>query len=219
MDYTSFSINEERFGFHTKGSFRCAYENQRLIVIGFIAAMFLLGAGMITILIMAWSIITEMGAPTAAEIADSIVDGANPRLAGHEKEMAIFGTYMMAAAACLILLMLTVMAYLITISILKTGQTYTFEADSKRFRIFPPEKNKPVPEIVIYYDDVINVSCSERRMFSSEHGLDVFISTKQKDIVLQFIHTPRSKLEGLIQTPFNIIMERSGLTSKPDFRI
>ena len=58
MAFTSFSPNDERFGFSTKGSFRCAYENQRLVIIGFFIALGVMAAGAVIILVAVWDMIT-----------------------------------------------------------------------------------------------------------------------------------------------------------------
>ena len=48
MAYSSYSPNEERFGFSTAGSFRVGYDSERVIILTFLIALAAILVGMIT---------------------------------------------------------------------------------------------------------------------------------------------------------------------------
>ncbi|MGN0656003.1 MAG: hypothetical protein ACI4KR_04360, partial [Ruminiclostridium sp.] len=60
--YTSFSPNDERFGFSVKGSFRCAYDSDRSIIIGCLIALGTLIVLFIIQLIYYFNLFDEKGA-------------------------------------------------------------------------------------------------------------------------------------------------------------
>ncbi len=220
MKYTSFSPIEERFGFKTKGSFNCSYENQRMAIMVCLCIIGFFTVASIIVFIMVYNVVTDVDIPTAEELGEVISHGANPREFVFGFDIAVYGSYMVALLACIILLVLSVMAYFVVVAILKTGIRYTFEANEERFVIQPPEYNNEIkPAIIVYYKDVINVTAKERKFIFAEHGLDVIVHCKEKDIIFHYIHTPLSRLNGISSTPFNIVMERIGIVSKPDFLI
>lgn len=205
MAFTSFSPNDERFGFSTKGSFRCAYENQRLIIIGFFIALSVLVVGAVITLIAAYNMVTT---PPKIEEFDGDIWGF---------DRAIYGSYVIAVAAMICLILMTLIAFAITLTVLHAGQIHEFKANETYFEIIPPDPT--IPHIIIYYDDVIMVYAEERKFLLTEHGLDVTVRTKKGNLFFRYVHTTESKLKGLSDTPFNIIQERAGLVSRPDFNI
>ncbi len=219
MSYTSFSPIEERFGFKTSGSFNCAYDNQRLIIMVLAGVIAFFAVACIIIFIMIYRVVTDVDIPTAVELAEALDQGANLREFIFGFDLAIYGSYMVAFIAGFILLIFSIVAYIVGITILRTGTRYTFTANEERFVIQPPETKEIKPAIIIYYKDVINVTATERKFLSVAHGMDVTIHCKEKDIIFRYIHTPKSKLNGITETPFHIIMERIGIVSRPDFHI
>lgn len=208
MAFTSFSPNDERFGFSTKGSFRCAYENQRLVIIGFFIALGIMAAGAVIILIAVWDMIT-----TPPDISE--YDGT--RIGLFAFNTGIYGSYVIAVAAIVIIIILTLIAFAITLTVLHAGRIHEFKANEVYFEIIPPDPT--IPHTIIYYDDVIMVYAEERKFLFTEHGLDVTVRTKKGNLFFRYVHTTESKMNGLPDTPFNILMERAGLVSRPDFNI
>ena len=208
MAYTSFSPNDERFGFSTKGSFRCAYENQRLVIIGFFIALAVMVVGAVIILIAAWDMLT-----TPPDVSN--YDGT--RIGLFAFNTGIYGSYVIAVAAIVIIIILTLIAFAITLTVLHAGRIHNFKANENYFEIIPPDPT--IPHIIINYDDVIMVYAEERKFLFTEHGLDITVRTKKGNLFFRYVHTVESKLNGLSDTPFNILMERAGLVSRPDFNI
>lgn len=208
MAYTSFSPNDERFGFKTRGSFRCAYENQRLIIIGFFIALAVMAVGAIIILIAVGEMVTTPPDPSS-------YDGT--RIGLFAFNTGIYGSYVIAVAAIIIVIIMTLIAFAITLAVLHAGRIHEFKANEAYFEVIPPDPT--IPHIIIYYDDVIMVYAEERKFIFAEHGLDVTIRTKKGNILFRYIHTAESDMKGLSETPFNIIQERAGLVSRPEFRV
>lgn len=213
--YTSYGINNERFGFSAKGSFRCAYENQRPIIIVFPIIMAVLAViWVITFLITRDMVLNQ----TPVDLAQiSVYQTAKIGVLMFGFDTAVYGTNVIALVVILCLMGITLLAYGIILGILRSGRIYTFSADDSYFEIKPPDKNTPA--IFIRYDDVIMVYGEERKFIFAEHGLDITIQTKGKNYFFRYVHTPESRINGLSETPFNILMERAGLIQKPDFLI
>lgn len=201
MAYTSFSPNEERFGFRTKGHFNCAYENERVIILWCLIVIGACFIGAIVCFFIAYDLVTTPGS----------VDIATGR---HYQSIFAFdlleyGTASVAMAALICLGGLSIIAFCIILAILKAGKTYTFVATEVYFEIKPPDETKP--SLVFDYNDVLFVYADERRFLFGIGGYDVVIKTKQGSHLIRYIHTPESKKGGLSETPFNIIQERIGL--------
>lgn len=213
--YTSYGISNERFGFSAKGSFRCAYENQRPIIIAFPIIMAALAVIWIVVFIVTKEMVLNR---TPVDLADiSVYQKAKIGVLMFGFDTAVYGTNVIALAVILCLIGLTALGYGITLGILRSGRIYTFSADDNYFEIKPPDKNSPT--IFIKYDDVIMVYGEERKFIFAEHGLDITIQAKGKNYFFRYVHTPESRNKGLSETPFNILMERAGLIQKPDFLI
>ncbi len=217
MAYTSYSPNDERFGFKHKGSFRCSYENQRLLILLFPIIILALIAAFVIILLTAREMVMNPECVDLTKLA--LEQDEVGRIIIFGFDTAVYGSYVIAALAVLIVVILLIMAYCITLGILRTGINYTFTANEQYFEICPPETKNPLPHIVVRYEDVVMVYGEERKFIFAEHGLDITIRTKKKTYMLRYIHTPESRKNGLSETPFNIIMERAGLINRPDFNI
>lgn len=210
MSYTSYSPNDERFGFKMKGSFRCAYENQRSVIIAIPLIILAFVILFIVILILTRDLVMNPEMPDFSADAPYI-----SRMDIFGFDVAIYGSYLVALAAILCIVLLSIIGYCIVLAVLRAGRSYTFTATEERFIICPPEKVGPC--ISVNYSDVIGVFAQERKFIFAEHGLDITIKTKKDDIFIRYIHTPESAMKGLSETPFNIIMERAGLVPPPQY--
>ncbi len=198
MPYTSFTPNTERFGFSTKGTFRCAHSWSRLFVI--IGVLIIIGL-----------------AVTFFSLWAGLEDyfGYTVKITTYIAKPLEYGVQALAMAIVLYTDLLCIAAYIAVTTIIRSGQAYTFFANEEYFDICPPDNGR---HTIIYYDDVINVMYSERRFPLTAAGLDVTVVTKKERFDFRFIHTPQSKnIGGITETPFNIIMERAGLVSPPSF--
>lgn len=209
MAYSSYSPNEERFGFSTSGSFKCAYDSERVIVIAFLISL----AALLVGIVISFALCYEM--------LFTPVDINAAAAAGERGERQIFGfnpvEYGLSAMAMVFLFGLEIVgliAFAITLAFLKTGKTCTFKANENYMEIVEQGKNPQTT--VIFYNDVINATSSERR-FLFLSGINVTVYTKQNIFEFRYIHNHLSKTGGLSETPFNIIMERAELVSKPKY--
>lgn len=209
MAYSSYSPNEERFGFSTSGSFKCAYDSERVIVIAFLISLGVLLLGMLISFVLCY------------ELLFTPVDINAAAAAGERGERQIFGfnpaEYGLTAIGMVFLFWLEIVgiiAFAITLAVLKTGITCTFKANENYMEIVEQVKNPRTT--VIFYNDVINVTATERK-FLFLSGINVTVYTKQNFFEYRYIHNHLSKTGGLSETPFNIIMERAELVSKPKY--
>lgn len=210
MSFTSYSPNNERFGFKMRGSFRVAYENQRPIIITIPLILLAFVILFVVILFLTKELIMN---PEMPDFSDPTIS----RMDMWGFDVAVYGSYLVALCAILCIVILGAIGYCIILAVLKVGRTYTFTATEEKFIICPPEKVGAC--ISINYADVIGISAQERKFIFAEHGVDITIKTKKGEIFLRYIHTPESAIKGLSETPFNIIMERAEIVSKPDFLV
>ncbi len=209
MAYSSYSPNEERFGFSTSGSFKCAYDSERVIVIAFLISLGVLLLGILINFVLCY------------ELLFTPVDINAAAAAGERVERQIFGfnpaEYGLTAIGMVFLFWLEIVgiiAFAITLAVLKTGITCTFKANENYMEIVEQVKNPRTT--VIFYNDVINVTATERK-FLFLSGINVTVYTKQNFFEYRYIHNHLSKTGGISETPFNIIMERAELVSKPKY--
>ena len=209
MAYSSYSPNEERFGFSAAGSFKCAYDSERVIVIAFLISLAVLLVGMVICFALCYEMLFTPvdinAAAAAAEQGERQIFGFNP---------VEYGLSAMGMVFLFWLEIVGLIAFAVTLAFLKTGINCTFKANENYMEINSLGKN---PETtVIFYNDVINITATERK-FLFLGGINVTIYTKQDFFEFRYIHDHLSKTGGLSETPFNIIMERAELVSKPKY--
>ncbi len=206
--YTSFSPNNERFGFFVKGSFKCAYDSDRSIIIGSLIALVTLIVLFIVQLVYFFNLFDENGA-----IKGGIVDmnGAYPKM---NSNYINFAASNIVISVSLFLIALSILTFLIIIGFLNSRRSYKFSANETGFTVIYPKKGK---EELFLYDRVIGISVEERRFIFLRKGMDVIIKTKNYSRRFRLIHTSASRANGISETPFNIIKERIGLTQRPDY--
>ncbi len=209
MAYSSYSPNEERFGFSAKGGFKCAYDSERVIITAYLMGLAVLFMGMVICFV------------TGYEMLFTPVDINAAAAAGEQGERQIFGfnpaEYGLSITAGIFLFWLEIVGiigFCITLAVLKTGKSCDFKANENYMEINEYGKNPRTT--VIYYNDVINVECSERK-FLFLGGLNVTVYTKKSAFEYRYIHDHLSKIGGLSETPFNIICERAGLAGKSEY--
>ena len=78
MAYSSYSPNEERFGFSTKGSFRVGYDSERLIVLIFLIALAAILVGMIICFALCYEMLFTPVDINAAAAKDSFLASILP---------------------------------------------------------------------------------------------------------------------------------------------
>lgn len=210
MAYSSYSPNEERFGFSTSGSFKCAYDSERVIVITFLIALVVFAVGIVVCFALCYEMLfTPVDIGKAADAAShgerSGIFGFNP---------AEYGITAMAMVFLFWLEIVGIIGFCITLALLKMGKVCTFKANENYMEIVEQGKNPRTT--VIYYNDVLNVTASERKS-PFLGGLVITVYTKKSAFEFRYIHDHLSKTGGLSETPFNIICERAELVSKPKY--
>ena len=206
--YTSFSPNDERFGFSVKGNFRCAYDSDRSIIIGCLIALGTLIVLFIIQLVYYFNLFDEKGA-----IKGGIIDlsPAKPKM---NNNFINFAASNIAISMSLFLIAACILAFVIIIAFLNGGRSYKFHANETGFTVIYPKKGK---EELFLYDRIIGIQEEERRFIFLRSGMDVIIKTKNYSRRFRLIHTSASRANGISETPFNIIKERIGLTQRPDY--
>ena len=212
--YSSYSPNDERFGFHTAGYFRCSYKHERL---GLIIGMCVIAAWLILIIMNfagLFSLFDDSGTLKGGLVdVEGIQHGNIHEAQVLSDDFIKFGTYNIANAAGIIVLVLLVGGFIVLFSLLKVGGKYYYTADEEKFTVTRPKGEKDT----IVYTEVLAVHGEERRFPFAVKGLDVTVYTKSGQYFYQFIHTPLSRTSGISETPFHIIMERAELAKKPLF--
>lgn len=203
--YTSYSPNDERFGFRMTGSFKCAYENERIAVVAFLLFEAVLIVSEFIIFGVTYGMVLN-------QKPNNIIESGIQTIFGFD--MAVYGSYVIAMAAILCVIVIAAIAFLYVIMFLRAGKTYKFIANENYFEIIPPDEEQA--HIVVGYSDVIMVYGEERRFLFTAAGMDITVRFRDGSVMFRYIHTPISKANGLDDTPFNIIRERSGLLGKPD---
>lgn len=201
MIYTSFSPNNERFGFSLHGSFRCAHTFEKpFISLG--AALILID---IIVILSIWSSLEDYFGYTV-KITTYLADPFN------------YGTAVLAMALLVYFGLFLLLTYIIGLSILRFGKRYEFHANEERFQIATKGGR---PRVYVFnYDEVMGVSSKEWGFPLSSGGIEVIITLKNgKKHSFQLLHTSDSRAGGIMGTPFNIIQERAGLLSPHDYLI
>lgn len=213
--YTTFGINNERFGFRAKGSFRCAYENQRTVILVFPIIMAVLAVLWVVIFFATYNMVSNQTTVDLSQI--SVYQKAKIGVLMFGFDTSAYGVQVITLLVILILIVILLLSYCIILGVLRAGKIYSFKADDNYFEITSPDKNQP--GVVIKYDDVIMVYGEERKFIFAEHGLDITIQAKGKNYFFRYIHTPESRIKGLSETPFNILMEKAGLIKNEGYLI
>lgn len=205
--YSTFSPLDDRFGFKTNGTFKCAYDSERVVVLLFFALILLFIVGGCICAVVG---VGMLNTPVDIESAISAADQAERNFFGFDTR--VYGVFIISMVIFFIMAVLSAAALLMAVAVLKSGIPYSFRADENRMEIIKQGKHRKI--IVINYDDVINVDFRERK-FIFLGGLDVWVCTKNKVYEFRYIHSRLSRVCGLSETPFNIICERAGLVSRP----
>ncbi|MBR4111544.1 MAG: hypothetical protein IKK53_00770 [Ruminiclostridium sp.] len=209
MAYSSYSPNEERFGFSTAGSFRVGYDSERVIILTFLIALAAILVGMITCFALCFEMLFT---PVDINAAAAAGDRGERQLFGFNP--AEYGLTAMGMVYLFWLEIVGIIAFCITLAVLKWGKTCTFKANENYMEIV--EQGKKLRTTVIYYNDVINITAAQRK-FLFIGGLNITIYTKKKSFEFRYSHDHLSRTGGLSETPFNIILERAELVSKPKY--
>ena len=209
MAYSSYSPNEERFGFSTKGSFRVGYDSERVIILIFLIALAAILVGMITCFVLCYEMLFT---PVDINAAAAAGDRGERQLFGFNP--AEYGLTAMGMVFLFWLEIVGIIAFCIVLALLKLGKICTFKANENYMEIVEQGKNPRTT--VIYYNDVINVTAAERK-FLFIGGLNITVYTKKKSFEFRYSHDHLSRTGGLSETPFNIILERAELISKPKY--
>ena len=216
--YTSYSKINDRFGFSTGGTFRCAYRNTRTyMTVG--VAVILLIAALIAVSAVYVAVKSQgLGNAVAAQtgvILDNLIHGRGFVGDGEAGgQLMDLGFGIVGLAFGIILLVISVIVFIIFTAVLKAGQTYKFSADEEKFTVIYPKNIGG--SLTIEYDYITGLTYEEWRYLFSPRCLDVTVHTRQGEFTFRCIHTPMSKANGITETPFNIIRERIGLAHKDE---
>ena len=216
--YTSFDKIQDRFGFSTGGTFKCAYKNTRTLILAgliTIGVIFALTGISVVYVVVRMKNIPGMASAQLTSLITGIISGQG--LTGDAAAgggLAGFGLAVVSISFGVFLLLIAVIAFLIIITTMRVGQTYKFKADETKFTVIYPEKVGQM--LTIEYDYIIGIYSEEWRFLFAPKCLDITIQTKMGEFTFRCIHTPMSKANGIAETPFNIIRERIGLAHEDE---
>lgn len=208
--YTSINPISDRFGFKVSGKFKCAFKNERVILI---AGLVPVAAFVVLIIISAIDyagLFKPNGAIKDGLFEVVIEDGeaivrASPGFINFSAGIWSFGFSAIVLAVLLV-------AYLVLVLVMRAGRSYKFEANENGMSIIFPDGR----EESFLYKDVIAVKDVERKFLYGSRGLNVTVKTKSRDYTYCLVHTPLSRVNGVVETPFNIVKERAELTNERD---
>ncbi len=205
--YSTFSPIDDRFGFRTKGNFKCAYDGERVAIFVILAVIaFFLVAAVVCFIFGAQMIFTP------PDIDKTVYEYEQGNRVIFGFSTAEYGLLIISMVIFVIMAILSTAALLVAFAILKSGKNCFYKADEIRMEIIQQGRRKKVS--VINYADVTKVDYRERK-FPLLNGMDIWVHTKNKVHEFRYIHSHLSKVAGLSETPFNIICERTGLVSRP----
>ena len=216
--YTSFDKIQDRFGFSTGGTFKCAYKNTRTLILAgliTIGVVFALTVISVVYVVVRMKDVPGMASAQLTSLITGFISGQG--LTGDATAgggLAGFGLAVVSISFGIFLLLIAVIAFLIIITTTRAGQTYKFKADETKFTVIYPEKIGQT--LTIEYDYIIGIYSEEWRFLFAPKCLDVTIQTKMGEFTFRCIHTPMSKANGIAETPFNIIRERIGLAHEDE---
>jgi len=201
MIYTSYSLNNERFGFKMKGNFRCAYRFEKPFVI-FGALAILIDA---IVVLSIWASLEEYF-------------GYSVKITTYLANPFGYGLAVLSIAIFVYLGIFLVLAYIIGLAIIRMGKKCDFLANEERFTI--SSKGRYSRTYVLIYEDVMGVTAKERSFPLTAGGLDITVTMKNgKKHLFKLTHTADTRSAGIVGCPFNIIQERAGLLSPHDYQV
>ena len=207
MPYTSYSPNDERFGFSTSGQFKCAYPKDRLILV----LCLLLIIAEIVLIVVNFMSFSEIMNPDGS-IKGGFISDDGAYMTGSSGSAA-YSVINITGSFLIFVLFLTVVGFIIVITVLRSGRKFTFKADETQMTITDSKGGARTFE----YAKVSAVMEEERRFPFTAPELDIELRTKDGTFEYRLLHTPMSKVNGISETPFYIIKERIGQAEKPLF--
>lgn len=211
--YTSRGKANDRFGCEMSGNFRVPYKCGRLAVI---AGLCVLGAVAVLLMI---SLITfiDITANTEKEIVtywfnefygSGNDDGVSPVSSLFRSAATVQGLGLGA-----LLLVVLIILFRMLVSKLCMGRACRYSSDAEKFTVTDPKNGR---QTVIPYSEVIGISWTERHSLFSPLCCWVTITGKTRDYGFTAIIPKSAQGCGIIETPFNIIREQTGLAGKDE---
>lgn len=209
MEYTTFSPVDDRFGFKTNGTFKTAYDSERVVILAIFGVIIFFLVAAVICFILGFQMIF-----TPPDIDKTVYEYEQGNRVLFGFNTAEYGLLIISMVIFFIMTILSTAALFVAFAILKSGKNNSYKADENRMEIIQHGRRKKVS--VINYADVIKVDYRERK-FLFLGGFDVFVHTNKKVYEFRFIHNRLSKVVGITETPFNIILERTGAVKRPEY--
>ncbi len=125
----------------------------------------------------------------------------------------------LSTAFGLIVLVFLLVAYFIVMMLVRKGRTYNFKANDNSFTVtYPPKKKGAEPEVlVIDYSDVLGLTWETRKFPLLPECYDITVKTRTYgNLEYRVILTKIARVNGITETPFNLIREKIGLANKDE---
>ena len=185
--YETHSPIDDRFGFSTKGTFRCSMATERIaLTVTVIVGVLLLGAG--------YSAIYEVYK------AQTLYAQTDPTQYAGVAALTFIGFVIILAVGVSVALKLIL-----------SGREYSYSADENKFSFMCAKDN--VRKTDIFYSDVVSVRYEERKLLGYfVRGYTVTIITRSLgNITLEYMFNKSIPDRLPTNTPFRIIEERSAM--------
>ncbi|MBQ8791882.1 MAG: hypothetical protein IJZ51_11320 [Ruminiclostridium sp.] len=209
MGYTTFSPVDDRFGFKTNGTFKTAYDSERVVILAIFGVIIFFLVSAVICFILGFQMIF-----TPPDMNKTALEGEKGNRVIFGFNTAEYGLLIISMIIFFIMAILSTAALLVAFAILKSGKNCFYKADEIRMEIIQQGRRRKVS--VINYADVTKVDYRDRK-FLFLGGFDVFVHTNKKTYEFRFIHNRLSKVVGISETPFNIILERTGAVKRPEY--
>ncbi len=223
--YTSFSKVNDRFGFETKGSFRCAYSHDSVVVVIASAVLLIWGVLIIVNIVSFFTYLysgsADMYSTDNITALDQAVAAGDESENGHTMMESFSPGFIgmsvnsIATVFGIFVLVILVAAYIIILTVLHKGQLYDFKANDEQFVITYPLKMHRT--VALKYNDVLGVNWTERRFPLTPRCYDIEVSTRSGNYTFRVVLTKLAQANGITETPFNIVRERIGIAENDRF--
>ncbi len=194
-EHIGYSRVEDRYGFCTKGAFRCP-KKKEFAMLNIVAAVYIL-----------WLVIVVVNAVIvlSGDLSVPIFE--------YDKTIEDYAPTRDLICVIISVLLLVVLTYgaVFAVLLITNGSEYSYFADEVKMVITDPEGAKTVIE----YKDVICVIYERLTLFARrERGYDVHIETKYRTHHYQYIFSKNKLFRQEKDTPFFILEEAAGLKKR-----
>ncbi len=211
--YTSRGKANDRFGSDVSGIFRIPYRHDRLAAAAGMAVIVTVALFIVIHLVMFFDITVN----TQKNIVNYwVVDlwGYGTENTGSTKSMYRAAESVESVIIECVLLAALCVGFAVLSGKLHNGRICRFSSTDESFTVIYPGKNGE--KVVVPYSDVFGISWKERRFPFTPVCCRVTVTCRDKNFRFLAIMSKAAQANGITDTPFNIIREKTGLADKDE---